>query len=339
MTGSPPLLVVDDLRVDLPTRDGMRRVIHRADLTVPAGTAVALVGESGSGKSMTARAVLRLLPARARTTGSIRFDGSEVTTLGAAGLRRLRAHDVAMVFQDPRAHINPVRTVGDFLTEALITTRGVRPRAAEAKVTALLREVGIADASRRMRQRPPELSGGLLQRVMITAALAGEPRLLIADEPTTALDVTTQAEVMAIIDEARAERGLAMLFITHDLALAAAVCDRIAVMYAGGVVEELPARHLHERAGHPYTRALLASRPDPAATAEPLRAVPGRPLSAFETGPGCAFAPRCAHAQDLCHTERPSLSPAGEGLAACHFPAADARVTPQPGARSTPHGR
>ncbi|USQ86402.1 ABC transporter ATP-binding protein [Streptomyces phaeoluteigriseus] len=336
MTGSPPLLAIEDLRIDLPTRDGMRPVIHRVDLTVPAGTAVGLVGESGSGKSMTARAVLRLLPAAARATGTVRLDDRDVATLGTAQLRALRGREVAMIFQDPRAHINPVRTVGDFLTEALITTRGVRPGVAETTVTALLRDVGIADAARRMRQRPPELSGGLLQRVMIAAALAAEPRLLIADEPTTALDVTTQAEVMAIIDEARAERGLAMLFITHDLALAAAVCDRIAVMYAGGVVEELPAGHLHEQARHPYTRALLASRPDPTATAQPLRAVPGRPLSASEAGPGCAFAPRCPHVQDVCGTERPAPRPAGDGSAACHFPA-DIRTAVHEGDRSTAH--
>ncbi|MEU0743516.1 ABC transporter ATP-binding protein [Streptomyces sp. NPDC006134] len=348
-----PLLELDGLRITLPVRGQDRTVIHRVDLSVPAGTAVGLVGESGSGKSMTARSVLRLLPAGARTGGEVRFDGASVTAMGPAELRRLRSRDVAMVFQDPRAHVNPVRTVGDFLTEGLVTTRGVRPREAERTVTALLRDVGVADAARRMRQRPPELSGGLLQRVMIAAALAAEPRLLLADEPTTALDVTTQAEVMAIIDEARAARGLALLFITHDLDLAAAVCDRVAVMYAGGVVEELPARHLHGGARHPYTRALLASRPDPSAHGRPLRAVPGRPLPAYEAGPGCAFAPRCPAAREICRTERPEPAPAGDGLAACHFPAevpaeappevpaevpAEPRTAVREGDRSTPHG-
>lgn len=157
---------------------------------------------------------------------------------------------------------------------------------------------------------------------MIAAALAGEPRLLLADEPTTALDVTTQSEVMAIIEEARAERGLAMLFITHDLPLAAAVCDRIAVMYAGTVAEELPAAHLHGRARHPYTRALLASRPDPTDTTQRLRAIPGRLLSAFEAPPGCPFAARCAHPQEICHAERPAPRAAEDSLVACHFPEA-----------------
>ncbi|MEV6756674.1 ABC transporter ATP-binding protein [Streptomyces sp. NPDC051214] len=315
-----PLLQLDRLRVTLRTRGEQRTVIHRVDLTVWAGSAVGLVGESGSGKSLTARSVLGLLPPGAHVEGDVRFDGASVTAMDPTALRTLRSRDVAMIYQDPRAHINPLRTIGDFLTEGLVTTRAERRTSAEAKAEELLREVGIADAPRRLRQRPAELSGGLLQRVMIAAALLGEPRLLLADEPTTALDVTTQAEVMAIIDEARVQRGLALLFITHDLALASAVCDSMAVMYAGSMVEHLPAARLYDNSCHPYTRALLASRPAPGAGAQPLRAIDGRPLSAFETGPGCAFAPRCPAAQDICVTERPPLDPVGEGRAACHFP-------------------
>ncbi|MGW6055556.1 ABC transporter ATP-binding protein [Streptomyces sp. NPDC055189] len=315
-----PLLEFDGLHISLPVRGEHRCVVRRVDLTVPKGSAVGLVGESGSGKSLTARSVLRLLPPGARVGGDIRFEGASVTAMDQAALRTLRSHGVAMVFQDPRAHINPLRTIGDFLTEGLVTTRGERRGVAEARAADLLREVGIADAPRRLRQRPAELSGGLLQRVMIAAALIGEPRLLLADEPTTALDVTTQAEVMAVIDEARVRRGLAMLFITHDLALAAAVCDSIAVMYAGSVVEQLPATRLHDHSCHPYTRALLASRPDPGAGARPLRAIEGRPLSASEAGPGCAFAPRCPQARDVCTTDRPLPEPTGDGRTACHFP-------------------
>ncbi|MGY0020458.1 ABC transporter ATP-binding protein [Streptomyces sp. YJ-C3] len=317
---STPLLEFDGLRVTLPVKGEHRPVIHRVDLSVPAGSAVGLVGESGSGKSLTARSVLRLLPPGARVEGEVRFAGASVTAMGPAALRALRGHDVAMIFQDPRAHINPLRTIGDFLTEGLIATREERRGSAEAKAVDLLREVGIADASRRLRQRPAELSGGLLQRVMIAAALLGEPRLLLADEPTTALDVTTQSEVMAIVDEARARRGLAMLFITHDLALATAVCDSIAVMYAGSVVEEVPAARLHDGSAHPYTRALLASRPEPGAGAQPLRTIGGRPLSAFEAGRGCAFAPRCPAVQDICASESPKPAPVEHGSAACHFP-------------------
>ncbi|MDT7845591.1 ABC transporter ATP-binding protein [Streptomyces justiciae] len=339
MTSTPPLLELSDLRVTLPVRGQRQPVLHGVDLSLAAGTSVGLVGESGSGKSMTARAVLGLLPDGARRDGEIRFDGVPLTGSDAAALRRLRTHDAAMVFQDPRAHINPVRTIGDFLTEALVHTRGTGRRDAETKVTALLADVGVPDAARRLRQRPAELSGGLLQRVMIAAALAVEPRLLLADEPTTALDVTTQAEVMAVIDEARAARGLAMLFITHDLALAAAVCDRIAVMYAGTIVEELPADRLHDDARHPYTRALLASRPDPGDEDGVLRAITGRPLSAFEAGEGCAFAPRCPQAEDVCRIRRPPLRAAADGLAACHLvTAADVGGAAPDADRSTAHG-
>ncbi|MFF8610491.1 ABC transporter ATP-binding protein [Streptomyces sp. NPDC015346] len=317
---STQLLQIDGLSLALPLDGTMRTVVHRADVSIAEGLAVALVGESGSGKSLTARSVLRLLPRGARTDGELLFAGESVPDMTRERLREFRASDVAMVFQDPRAHINPARSVGDFLVEGLTRARSVPTAQAVAKVTKILREVGIGDADRRMRQRPHELSGGLLQRVMIAAALAAEPRLLLADEPTTALDVTTQEEVMAIIGEAREARGLAMLFITHDLELAAAVCDRVLVMYAGSTVEELPSASLRDRAAHPYTRALLASRPavgDP--TAE-LRAITGRPLSGFEAPPGCAFSDRCPRVRDLCRRESPRPRSTGDGTVACHFP-------------------
>ncbi|MGW0561501.1 ABC transporter ATP-binding protein [Streptomyces sp. NPDC003016] len=317
---SPPLLRMDGLRLDLPLDGGLKTVVHRADVTVAEGLAVALVGESGSGKSLTARSVLRLLPKGARMHGDVLFAGESVRKMSRERLRAFRAADVAMVFQDPRAHINPARSVGDFLVEGLTTARGVPAAEAVAKVTGILREVGIGDAERRMRQRPHELSGGLLQRVMIAAALAAEPRLLLADEPTTALDVTTQEEVMAIIGEAREARGLAMLFITHDLELAAAVCDRVVVMYAGSTVEELPAASLRHRAAHPYTRALLASRPAVGDIRAELRAIAGRPLSGFEAPAGCAFSDRCPDVRDLCRGDRPQPRSAGGSTAACHFP-------------------
>ncbi|MFD4630403.1 ABC transporter ATP-binding protein [Streptomyces sp. NPDC058284] len=317
---TPPLLDIDGLGIELPLEGTLRTAVHRVDARLGEGEALALVGESGSGKSLTARAVLRLLPDGARTHGKVLFAGESVPDMSRERLRRLRAAEVAMVFQDPRAHINPARSVGDFLVEGLTTARGVRAADAVARVTGILREVGIGDAERRMRQRPYELSGGLLQRVMIAAALAAEPRLLLADEPTTALDVTTQEEVMAIIGETREARGLAMLFISHDLELAAAVCDRVAVMYAGTTVEDLPAARLHHDAAHPYTRALLASRPAVGDTRAELRAITGRPLSGFETPDGCAFADRCPRARDVCRGERPLPRAAGGSTAACHFP-------------------
>jgi oligopeptide/dipeptide ABC transporter ATP-binding protein len=313
------LLEIDRLAVRLPVGSALRPVIHDVSLTVAAGEALGLVGESGSGKSMTLRAITRLLPPGAEVGGDVRFGGRSVGALGRRDLRAFRAHDIAVVFQDPRAHINPMRSIGDFLCEALTTTRGVGAAEARRRVTALLRDVGIADAPRRLRQRPYELSGGLLQRVMIAAALAAQPRMILADEPTTALDVTTQEEVMAILDELRRERGLAMLFVTHDLELASAVCDRIAVMYAGAIVEDRPAAELHRRTAHPYTAALLAARPGLGARGERLRTVAGRPLSAFEAPAGCAFAPRCPRAEDRCRRERPVLWPVAGGRAACHL--------------------
>ncbi|MGW7071762.1 ABC transporter ATP-binding protein [Streptomyces sp. NPDC054855] len=317
---SSPLLQINELRIDLPLDGALRTVVHRVDVSIPEGTAVALVGESGSGKSLTARAVLGLLPKAARIHGDLLFAGLSVPAMKPERLRGFRASDAAMVFQDPRAHINPARSVGDFLIEGLTTARGIAAAEAITKVTGILREVGIADAERRMRQRPHELSGGLLQRVMIAAALAAEPRLLLADEPTTALDVTTQEEVMAIIGETRAARGLAMLFITHDLELAAAVCDKVVVMYAGTTVEELPADHLRSRAAHPYTRALLASRPSLDDMDAELRSIAGRPLSGFEVPQGCAFSDRCPDVRDQCRSDRPRPRSAGDGTAACHFP-------------------
>jgi oligopeptide/dipeptide ABC transporter ATP-binding protein len=315
-----PLLHIDGLRIDLPLDGALRTVVHRADVSVPEGAAVALVGESGSGKSLTARSVMGLLPRGARVRGNVLFAGESVPAMTPERLRAVRAGEVAMVFQDPRAHINPARSVGDFLIEGLTTARGVPAAEATRKVVGILREVGVADADRRMRQRPHELSGGLLQRVMIASALAAEPRLLLADEPTTALDVTTQEEVMAIVAEAREARGLALLFITHDLELAAAVCDRVAVMYAGTTVEELPADRLRQGAAHPYARALLASRPALSDAGAKLRSIPGRPLSGFEVPDGCAFSDRCPRVQDVCRSDRPQPRSIGDATAACHFP-------------------
>jgi oligopeptide/dipeptide ABC transporter ATP-binding protein len=311
------VLELDGLAVDLPSEGRLQRVIHDVTLNVAEGESVGLVGESGAGKSMTSRAVIRLLPEGAVVQGDIRFEGRSVVAMSRDQLRGYRSRDVAMIFQDPRAHINPVRRIGDFLTEALVE-RGEPEYRAVTVVSGLLAAVGIDDAAQRMRQYPHELSGGLLQRVMIAAALAIEPKLLLADEPTTALDVTTQSDVMVNLDTQRRERGLAMLFVTHDLELAAAVCDRIAVMYAGYLVEDSKAAALHAEALHPYTAGLLASRPSPSVRSKRLAAIPGRPLSAFEVGQGCVFAARCPFAEDQCRAEQPVLRTFGSGRVACH---------------------
>jgi len=314
--GAGALLEIDRLRVQIPLHGRLRTVIHEATLDIAPGEAVGLVGESGSGKSMTARAVMRLLPPRSATSGSIRFAGQSVLDMGRSALRNLRADQIGMIYQDPRAHINPVRSNGDFLLEAMLA-QGIKPAAARERAIDLLAQVGIADGGRRLRQYPHQLSGGLLQRIMIAAALATSPRLLLADEPTTALDVTTQSEVMAILAELRTDRGLAMLFITHDLDLAAAVTNRMAVMYAGMIVEIGTSATVHETALHPYTIGLLRSRPEVGARSR-IQVIPGRPVSAFEAGPGCVFAARCPYATDLCRTERPALRPVDRQLVACH---------------------
>jgi oligopeptide/dipeptide ABC transporter ATP-binding protein len=249
--------------------------------------------------------------------GTISFDGRDVAALSGADLRRYR-NQVAMIFQDPRAHVNPVRRIGDYMTEALRTNLGVSGAEASRRASDMLTQVGIDGGARRLRQYPHELSGGMLQRVMIATALLTKPRLLLADEPTTALDVTTQAEVMAILDDLRHEFGLAMVFITHDLELAAAICDRTAVMYAGQIVEIRASAQLHDDPLHPYTAALAAARPDIGQTADRLLAIPGRPLSAFEAPPDeCAFAPRCGYAQDDCLDGLPEITELDGGLSRC----------------------
>ena len=285
-------------------------------LSIAPGEAPGLVGESGSGTSMTARAIDRLLPPGAQTSGSIVFSNQNVLGATSQELRRYRA-DVAMIFQDPRAHTNPVRRIGDFMTEAL-RCKGVPQAEALERAVETLEQVGVSRAHAVARQYPHELSGGMLQRVMIGAALLTSPKLLLADEPTTALDVTIQAEVMAILDELRRSLGLAMLFITHDLELAAAICDRTAVMYAGQIVETRASSSLHSDPLHPYTAALSAARPDVTRTLPRLRAIPGRPLSAFEAPEGsCAFAPRCGHASPDCLANMPDLISLDGGMTRC----------------------
>lgn len=314
---SEPLLTVDALRVDLPVDSGLGSVLRDVSFTLDAAESLGIVGESGSGKSMTVRAIDRLLPRGAEVSGSIRFDGLDVMALGKRDLAAYRMR-VAMIFQDPRAHINPLRTVGQFLTEAVVTNKVMGKRAAEQRSASLLAEVGVDRPQARMRQYPFELSGGLLQRVMIASALITEPALLLADEPTTALDVTTQSEVMAILDEIRRERGMALIFITHDLDLAASVCDRTAVMYAGSIVETNASAALHDHPMHPYTAALAEARPSMTSRARRLTVIPGVATSGLQAPSiGCAFAPRCTHAEPACTTSAIALRQVGTDRTSC----------------------
>jgi oligopeptide/dipeptide ABC transporter ATP-binding protein len=300
---SIPAIEIENLTVSLPIGGESREVLRGVDLRLDAGGALGLVGESGSGKSMTARAIGRLLPPGARVKGQVQVLGRDVWNLRGSALRDHRT-DVAMVFQDPRAHINPVRTVGDFMTEALRTVWRVDARTAQREAVRMLAELAVSDPERRLRQYPHELSGGLLQRVLIAAMLLMEPKLLLADEPSTALDVTTQADLIALLDVLRRERGMSMVFITHDLDLAAAICDRTAVMYAGQIVEVHESGSLHHHARHPYSAALAAARPPLETRIARLPAIPGRPLSAFEAPDGCSFADRCPFVEEKCRTGR-----------------------------------
>ena len=333
------LLELNALAVDVEVAGARREIVREVNLSLAAGEAIGLVGESGSGKSMTLRAILRLLPRSARVHGKIHFDGLDVLEFRDSALRRYLSEDVATVFQNPQASINPLMRIGDFICESLIANRGASRADAHDRALRVLEDVGVTEPARRMNQHPHELSGGLLQRVMIASALIGEPRLLLADEPTTALDVTTQEEVMAILNEQRAERGLAMIFVTHDLDLATSACDRIAVMYAGSLVEQRDATELGTGAAHPYTRALMAARPGLSERRGQFQAVPGRPVAAFEAVAGCAFQPRCPYASEKCLTDRPAVRLFRGGLVACHNPQEpESRAVEARAAKGVHHG-
>ena len=318
MTGDDPVLRVRDLRLDITGADGGERPILRGvDLTVRAGEAVGIVGESGSGKSMLLRSIARLTPPGARVSGEITVGGRAVNRLRGGDLRRYRQSQVGYVFQDPRAAINPMHTIGDFLLEPA-RDRGQNLDTARADAADMLAKMGITDPQRRMRQYPFELSGGLLQRVMIASVLMTRPALLLADEPTTALDVTTQSDVLALTDQLRRDRGIAMLFVTHDLDLAMAVCDRIVVLYAGQVLEVADAEGIRHRPLHPYAEGLLRSRPPLDTRVPRIPVIPGTPVAAGEAGPGCAFAARCALALPVCSRQPPPRHLHDGGQVSCH---------------------
>lgn len=309
---------------------GARAVPLLADVTVRVepGETVGLVGESGSGKSLTARAALGMTPRGASATGRVTVAGVDVLAAGRAELRELRRTRASMVFQDPRASLNPVRRIGDYLTEGL-RARGVPARDAAERALDLLGQVGIRDPRGALRRHPHEFSGGMLQRVVIAGALMAEPALLLADEPTTALDVTTQAEVIALLKTLQAAHGTGILFVTHDLDLAAAICDRIYVMYAGRIVEEATGSALFDAPAHPYTRALLEASPSVHGAKVAIKAIEGRPKSLAEAPDGCSFRDRCPLADDACAAGVPELRPYAAHRKPAHAPSRVACVRPE----------
>ncbi|MEO8715355.1 MAG: ABC transporter ATP-binding protein [Acetobacteraceae bacterium] len=315
-----PVLRVEGLRTEFSIGGVWRAAVDDVSLDIERQETLALVGESGCGKSLTALSVMGLVPAPAGRIGAgrITLDGIVLTGLAEARLERLRGDRMAMIFQDPMTSLNPVMTIGEQVAEGLRIHRDLSHAAAAARALAVLDEVRIPSAARRFGDYPHQFSGGMRQRVMIALALACEPALLLADEPTTALDVTIQAQVLALLADLKARHGMAMLFITHNLGVVAQVADRVAVMYAGQIVELASVHRTFEAPAHPYTRALFAAIPSIEGGKQALAAIPGRvpPITAMPTG--CRFAPRCALARGGCEQVQ-VLAPVAEGhLARCH---------------------
>jgi peptide/nickel transport system ATP-binding protein len=318
---APPLLEVRDLVTQFRTRAGLARAVDGVSFTVHAGRTLALVGESGCGKSVTAFSILRLIasPPGEIAAGEVRLRGRDLRTLSDREMRAVRGDAIAMIFQEPMTSLNPVFTIGDQIAEAVRAHRPVSRREAFERAVALLEQVRIPDAARRASEYPHRLSGGMRQRAMIAMALACEPALLIADEPTTALDVTIQAQILDLIDESKTRVGMGVLLITHDLGVVAQHAQHVAVMYAGRIVEQAPTAALFAAPRHPYTRGLLASIPRPGARVERLAEIAGLVPALTEMPAGCAFAPRCAHAHAACRASVPALQSIGpERSVACH---------------------
>jgi peptide/nickel transport system ATP-binding protein len=323
-----PLLEVRDLKTHFFTEDGITRAVDGVSFEVASGETLGIVGESGCGKSVAALSVLRLLPPRIGRTvgGSVHFDGTDILALSEARMRDIRGNSIAMIFQEPMTSLNPVFTIGHQIAESLRVHKGMGREQAREQARAMLEVVHIPDARSRLDDYPHQFSGGMRQRAMIAMALACSPKLLIADEPTTALDVTIQAQILKLLLELKEQTGAAIILITHDLGVVAETCQRVVVMYAGRKVEEASVLELFDRPAHPYTRGLLASiaRGRAGARAKRLQEIPGVVPSLREPIAGCAFAPRCRHVTVRCRGETPMLADVGSSdggphLSACFF--------------------
>jgi oligopeptide/dipeptide ABC transporter ATP-binding protein len=305
-----PLLSVNDLRTTFTTREGMVRAVDGVSFELGEGEILGIVGESGCGKTVTSLSILDLLPrggVHIEPNSSIRFAGEELVGAPESRLRRIRGNEIAMIFQEPTTSLNPVLRVGVQISEALRLHRGMGKAAARNEAIRLLEEVGIPEPSTRVDSYPHQLSGGMQQRVMIAMALSCEPRILIADEPTTALDVTVQAQILELIARLSTQRGMAVLLITHDLGVVAEICDRVAVMYAGQLVETGTVADVLSSPSHPYTQGLLDSLPEAAQSTERLHVIPGSVPSPLDWPGGCRFRARCAHSWERCAMEAPGL--------------------------------
>ncbi len=307
------LLQVEHLSVALSTSRGSFKAVDNVSLTVGTGEIVGIAGESGSGKTMTALTLLGLLPHGARTAGSARFDGVDLLTCSPAQLRNIRGRQIAMVSQDPATSLHPILTVERQLTEHMRHHLGVSKSEARSRAVDLLATVRIPDPEQALGAYPGQFSGGMRQRIAIAVALACEPRLLLADEPTTALDVTVQAGILRLLERLRQERGLAVVIITHDLGVMSALADRVCVMYGGRMAEVGPRSEILAQPRHPYTRGLLDALPHPEGGAADLRPIAGSPPSLGNVPPGCPFHPRCPYAQPSCSVDRPELITIGAG--------------------------
>nr|WP_276738742.1 ABC transporter ATP-binding protein [Pantoea septica] len=318
--GSDLLLEVKDLRVTFQTHDGDVTAVNDLNFSLRAGETLGIVGESGSGKSQTAFALMGLLAKNGRIGGTALFNGKEILNLPEKALNKLRAEQIAMIFQDPMTSLNPYMRVGDQLMEVLKLHKGLSSAQAFEESVRMLDAVKMPEARKRMKMFPHEFSGGMRQRVMIAMALLCRPRLLIADEPTTALDVTVQAQIMTLLNELKREFNTAIIMITHDLGVVAGICDKVLVMYAGRTMEYGRARDVFYQPAHPYSIGLLSAVPRLDAEGESLTTIPGTPPNLLRLPQGCPFQPRCPHAMPIC-TQAPPLLPFGEGrLRACFKP-------------------
>ncbi|WP_370414718.1 ABC transporter ATP-binding protein [Streptomyces fradiae] len=319
------LLEVRDLHVEFHTRDGVAKAVNGVNYSVDAGETLAVLGESGSGKSVTAQAVMGILdiPPGKITGGEIRFQGQDLLKLKEDERRKVRGAKMAMIFQDALSSLNPVLSVGEQLGEMFVVHKGMSKKESRARAVELMDRVRIPAAKERVGQYPHQFSGGMRQRIMIAMALALEPELIIADEPTTALDVTVQAQVMDLLAELQRELNMGLILITHDLGVVADVADKIAVMYAGRIVEQAPVHEIYKAPAHPYTRGLLDSIPRLDQKGQELYAIKGLPPNLLAIPPGCAFNPRCPLARDRCRVEEPPLYDVTESpvprSSACHF--------------------